>query len=456
MSTNLLFDKMKAMGYPAPAPNSSSASAPMSVQPTGSTAGLFNRIAAVGYPTPTNMSRNTAAEKTAVDTFTKAQGHLPSTQSDWQKVYTSVYGNKLPNDPAIQKVFNMSVGTGANPAVPTTSATPTAPTANPSVSGATNLNVGSASSTINSSAPPASGNLNYRGFDIGDKALQGAYGAYQATSSPNDFLNVVRQKLKEKFQPESETLGVGDWAKSVGWSGPQGWNTGIQEKNLAIRQKGALALDALGKANDLYSEAAKNAKQKFDDLWGMRDDYDKAQKDMENELEDLALAIAKTGGSIPADLLNMLPAERRGWYSAMANAVKSAEARSKSGGSAKETYNPLSYQEWLAKKSSETGSISLADNAARREEYNQYKLDLANQISYKNREILPGDVYDQLYGKTDSTTEWELKRGVDEAVNAIGSTQEKRKFIIDHYPRFAKEYPNLFSDVELQAGGVTP
>ena len=228
-------------------------------------------------------TRNLELEKRAVDDFVKNRGKTPSTPDDWKLIHKASYGTDLPSDLASLPMYRQA---STNPSANTTPA------------------------------------LNYQGADISDTALTGARNEALSYNT-SGFLDKVKQRLQEKFKPETEVLGLGSFSATLGALDPNGVMQGISEKTGQFRRKGALALQALSTANDIYSEQAKLAYDKLNSLEEKRTAYETEQKTLESEMKDIALTIAQTGQAIPEEVLSLLPSNLRGAYEALPQIFKS-------------------------------------------------------------------------------------------------------------------------------------
>ena len=199
------------------------------------------------------------------------------TPDDWKLIHTASYGTDLPSDLASLPMYQQA---STNPSANTTPA------------------------------------LNYQGADISDTALTGARNEALSYNT-SGFLDKVKQRLQEKFKPETEVLGLGSFSATLGALDPNGVMQGISEKTGQFRRKGALALQALSTANDIYSEQAKLAYTKLNDLEAKRAEYETGQKDFEADAKDLALKYAEGGNDIPTTILDMLPQKLRAGYEAL-------------------------------------------------------------------------------------------------------------------------------------------
>ncbi len=220
--------------------------------------------------------RNKEIESKHVDTFFQEQGRAPSSEEEWKTIHTASYGTDLPEELASLDMYK------------TAPPTPTLP------------------AEIPGEAPPASDALMYRGQDISDTALQGAAEKYGSYDQPA-FLDKVKERMQEKFKPETETLGLGTFSSTLGPLDPSGVMKGINEKSGQFRRKGALMLQALSTANDVYSSEAQRALDKMNMLEGYRDSYEQQQKGVEQDFINLAVGMAEKGIDVPPDLMNLLP-----------------------------------------------------------------------------------------------------------------------------------------------------
>lgn len=253
-------------------------------------------------------TRDLKLEQAAVDAFIKNQNRKPSTPDDWKAIHTSSYGTQLPPELASLDMYTQSSPT-QTPTAPTPTSTPTPTT--PVTGGA-------------STNPTA--NLSYHGQDVSDSALKTASDSAFSYNTAG-FLDKVKERLQQKFKPETETLGLGAFASTLGPLDPNGVIRGIDEKSTQFRRKGALALQALSTANDIYSEQAKRAADKLDYIEGLRSKYEAEQKDAEGQIQELALAIAKSGGDIPQDILALLPQKQLEGYKVLSQIFKAENAR---------------------------------------------------------------------------------------------------------------------------------
>lgn len=224
--------------------------------------------------------RDLEKEKAAVGEFGKITGRMPSSSEDWAKVHQYAYGSNVPDELK---------------SLPINNASPDAQ-----------------NGTVVASSGE-SGSLPFRGADISDTALQGARNEYFSYNQ-SGFLDKVKQRLQQKFKPESETLGLSSYAQSLGPLDPNGVMKGIADKSGQFQRKGALALKALSTANDIYSEQANRAYEKLSMLNDMRDIYEQNQKETEMEVKSMALEMIKSGKDVPEDLLNLLPQDMRDVY----------------------------------------------------------------------------------------------------------------------------------------------
>lgn len=220
--------------------------------------------------------RNLDIEKQKVNDFVANQNKEPSTPDDWKMIHTAAYGTNLPEELASLPMYQQAS---------------TDPQAN--VDG-----------------------LNFRGANISDTAL-GTAREEALSYDQTGFLDKVKERLQKKFKPETETLGLGSFSATLGALDPSGVMQGVNEKTGQFRRKGALALQALGTANDIYSEQAQRASDRLNMLEGYRTEYEKEQKTLESEMKDIALTIAQTGKPIPNEVLDLLPANMRAAYEAL-------------------------------------------------------------------------------------------------------------------------------------------
>lgn len=247
-------------------------------------------------------TRNLQLESKYVDQFFQSNGTAPSAPDDWKSIHAAAYGSDLPAELAALPMYQSSQ-------LPPTPGAGTPASTNPV-----------------SNTSPTGGGLSYRGMNISDSALRTA-GDAAGSFNTSGFLDQVKARLQQKFKPETEVLGLGSFAATLGALDPNGVMMGINEKTGQFRRKGALMLQALTTANDIYSEQAKIASDKFTRLEDLRSAYEKEQKDAEGELQDLALAIAKAGGDIPADLLGLLPPKQVEGYKQLAAVFKAENLR---------------------------------------------------------------------------------------------------------------------------------
>jgi len=235
---------------------------------------------------PTTTQRDLNAEKAAVDKFNSAQGRLPSTPDDWKNIATSVYGTNLPAD------LQQKLGGTQQPAQQ--------PQQQPSA-------------------------LNYMGSNVSDQALGQAQQQAGNFNAPN-FLDKVKFALQEKFQPGKEQMGMGAFSSSLQKMGvpftPQMYSQGQQEQQNEWTQKGQLALQALTTANNIYSTAATNAQNHFNDLMTLRQNYDAKQQAFQSTVAQTIQGIAQMGEGIPQDLINALPPEQRQFYQGLGKFYK--------------------------------------------------------------------------------------------------------------------------------------
>ena len=289
-------------------------------------------------------TRDLISEQKNVDAFIKAQGKLPSTDADWRVVHSATYGAELPADLANLPMYKAS----SNP-------------------------------DANTSAPKP---VMFQGSDVGDSAIASATSAYNAAAPVSSLVDKVRSRLKEKFQPETATLGLGAYAATLGALDPNGVMAGIDEQTNKFRRNGALALQALSTANDIYSEQAKLTLDNLTSLETKRAAYEKEQKDTEGQMEDLALTVAKTGQPIPDAMLALLPPAKRDIYKGMSSvfaadnartSAKSGGSGSGSGGSGTTPEPVVSYNDFL-KAMGDKLQMSLDPNAQEwKDAYDEYK-----------------------------------------------------------------------------------
>lgn len=298
-------------------------------------------------------ARDLKLEQVAVDSFFKNQGRAPSSPSDWKTIHTASYGTSLPPELASLPMYQS--------ASPVTT-TPTAPA-------------------------PLDNSLSYRGQNISDSALKSA-GDSALSYNTSGFLDKVKERLQKKFKPESEVLGLGSFSATLGALDPSGVMQGINEKSGQFRRKGALALQALSTANDIYSEQAKLAADKLNLLDSYRTDYEKVQKGVEEDMKDLALSIAKTGKAIPNEILDLLPANMRAVYQGLPKVLYVPKA-SGGGGGGSGLLNidgadnttpaaiPMTYEEFLANESDNRGMSIDPSLKVNKDDYEAYKVRFA-------------------------------------------------------------------------------
>lgn len=227
--------------------------------------------------------RDIEKEKKYLGEFGKKYGYMPSTAEQWKDFHLMVYGSDLP-----QEIANLDAKVISSSALP--------------------------SSSIPTQTDPLS---NYQGSNISDTAIQEATKQYEQYSQPKNFLNEVKKRLTQKFKPESANLGIDVYSASLGVLNPNQVMSGLAIKTNQIQDKAAIALQALSTAGELYSEQATNAYNKLNNLQTLRKEYEGSQKETESELRALALEIAKQGGDIPQELLDVLPQDEVEGYKAL-------------------------------------------------------------------------------------------------------------------------------------------
>lgn len=163
--------------------------------------------------------------------------------------------------------------------------------------------------------------LQYKGADISDTALQNAQQEY-FKYNPVQFLDKVKSRLQEKFKPETEVLGLSSFASQLGPLDPNGVIKGIADKQRQFARKGDLALQAMSTGNEIYSGQAKRAYENMTMLQDLRSEYEQNQNDAQKELHNLALEMVKTGQEVPNEILSLLPTEYKDIYNQLAESYK--------------------------------------------------------------------------------------------------------------------------------------
>lgn len=212
-------------------------------------------------------------------------GKEPKTSEDWNRFAKYVYGSNMPDE--LQAKFTQTATPAPAPAPTSAPADAFSVTSNPTM---------------------------YQGMDISPEALSTAREQALSYTTPSTFLDKVKTRLQEKFKPEGAELGMGSFSESLGPLDPAGIQAGIAEKSGQFKRKGLLALKALSTANDIYSEQADKALQKFNMLQTAASNYEAEQKEALNEIKNLAIQIAAKGQPIPNELLDLLPQDQRQIY----------------------------------------------------------------------------------------------------------------------------------------------